>query len=390
MEFTKSTIDEIDDSEITSSVPLPSPSPSLSATDDDDNTTGSISIERKLDDTNPNPITLQRVFKGHKKSVTCLDHCTSNNDIIASGSDDHCVRIWDTRTGKCSKCIMTNDSIDSISFSTKNDNMIYVACGNKLKLYDLRSNDVIISQDSLCLEFTSDINAICINQKGQYLAISDDTGSIIIIDILNDHKIIKRLCRVHSNLVSAISFRYSFNSNISSGGFDCTACTWDINTGRPLSSTNFSRQNIAQSTSIPMINPPFVQSIKYSFSGKVLVCGLGDGTIRLLNPRNSVTVEFVEAHGGTITCMSTIENDHKNLIISGGIDKKVKCWEILEVKERNTKNKKSAGSSYNIVPLWSIDHNEKVNAIIPMYSNTSKKVYVTDIGNNIWEYVITP
>lgn len=332
---------------------------------------------------------LQRSLTGHKKAVTCLSINEKNIDILASGSEDMTVRTWDLRSGKCSKCIMINDTIESISFSINNDHMIYVACAAKLKLYDLRRNEIILKDDSLCLDFSSDINALCLHQKGQYLALSDDTGSITIIDILNDHKIIKRLSRVHSNLVSAISFRHNFNSNISTGGFDCIACTWDFNAGRPISSTNFSRESLTQQTAVPMINPPFVQSILYAYHGKVLVCGLGDGSIRLLNPKDSKTIDFIEAHGGTITSMSILQNNEKNLVFSGGIDKQLKCWEILDATSGSTKKKNTNSfGNYSIVPLWSIDHNEKINAITPICSNQVIKVYVTDIGNNIHEYIV--
>jgi len=333
-------------------------------------------------------IRLQRLFSGHKKAITCLSGNTNNTDIIASGSDDKSVRLWDLRTGKCNKCIINSEPIEAISFSTKSDHMIYVACGNKLKLYDLRSTEIIITDDVLCLDFSSDINALCLHQKGQYLALSDDTDSITIIDTLDDHKIIKRLSRVHTNLISAISFRHNFHYNISTGGFDCIACTWDFNSGRSISSTNFSRESITQNSAIPMINPPFVQSILYAFQGKVLVCGLGDGSIRLLNPNDSKTVEFTEAHGGTITCMSILENNERNFIFSGGIDKQLKCWEILDATSKSSKKKKKGNFSYKLVPLWSTDHNEKINAIIPVCANQTIKVYVTDVGNNIYEYIV--
>lgn len=67
-------------------------------------------------DLKPFPTKLSVVYTGHAARVRCFD-VHHSGQWLASGSDDHSVRIWDVSTGRCIKTFEFQDNIMSISWN---------------------------------------------------------------------------------------------------------------------------------------------------------------------------------------------------------------------------------------------------------------------------------
>jgi WD40 repeat protein len=65
------------------------------------------------------------------------------------------------------------------------------------------------------------------------------------------------------------------------------------------------------------------------FMNDSLISCSSDCTIRIedIQPNSSRKVEFISAHSDFVKRISPIEN-HKNQIVSGGLDRKIKCWDL--------------------------------------------------------------
>jgi WD40 repeat protein len=133
------------------------------------------------------------------------------------------------------------------------------------------------------------------------MAVGDDSGVISLVPIESKtHQPVsvtasgtrvKRLNRVHSNLIGALSFRPN-SKYVSSGGFDCLLCEWDVGFGRPTGTINFASSDMAarivhsampltepSAVSAPFVNPPFVHAISHIFEGRAVVAALGNGMV---------------------------------------------------------------------------------------------------------------
>ena len=59
----------------------------------------------------------QNVRESHSDAVVCVD-CNPQGSLIASGSSDMTVRLWEVRSGKCVQTIQAHsDRISSINFN---------------------------------------------------------------------------------------------------------------------------------------------------------------------------------------------------------------------------------------------------------------------------------
>lgn len=323
------------------------------------------------------------LLKGHQKAINCLDISNKNNSIIGTGSDDKTVRLWDTRSNKAFKCIagVFRDPVEALAFDASMSEYLYCSTTNSFYGFDMRMDKIIFKDPAIFHEHitTEDINAIAVHSKGQYIALSDDSGTVTVVDLSNFSNL-KCLSDFHSTIVGALSFKPNSFKELTTGGFDCKTCIWDFISGRPKSNIDFSKNNLLNANNSnnngnqlsQLFNPPFVQALAYLYQGDVLVCGLGDGTIHLLAPDFSTLSTTVSAHGGMI---SSLHATSDRCFLSAGVDGLVRCWaweSASPVAAKGKKNKKqqkqvseASLSEYpdaGLQALWTVEHGRKINA----------------------------
>ena len=80
-----------------------------------------------------------RKYSGHQCSVLCCIFNTSGN-LIATGSSDESLKVWETRSGKCLLTMPAHsDPVNSVSFSLDNTLLLSASFENMVRLWDVRS-----------------------------------------------------------------------------------------------------------------------------------------------------------------------------------------------------------------------------------------------------------
>jgi WD repeat-containing protein 53 len=219
---------------------------------------------------------LNKVKKsGHKACINCVDGATVERNLLATGSEDQSVRLWDIRTDRAVKCIVKcfEESVEAVKFSPSDESVLYAASGKCLFSFDLRTDGVLITSPSdRSVSCSTDIiSAVAVNPCGTFLAVSDDAGIVTIVDskMLTSYKP-KRL-RGHSNLVNAIAFSPIDATSFVSGGFDHQLCSWD-------DIARLGNEGLDEFSS-KSVNPPFVQSLSFTCNGQAIAVALGDGSV---------------------------------------------------------------------------------------------------------------
>ncbi|KAL1915342.1 uncharacterized protein VTP21DRAFT_6800 [Calcarisporiella thermophila] len=305
---------------------------------------------------------------GHKSSITCLEYLEHPvfGSVLLSGSDDKTCRIWDLNTGKCIKGIFGNGRVNSAKLSPKNPMELYVACGKKIHLYDLRNIECVSSEPMKTFEFSTDeINQIAINEKGKYLGSVDDNGEVKIVD-LETRKIYKQFRKKHENISFCISFRPRRTWEVLTGGFDCCLIQWDFSRGSP---TNIFNMNEDTPSSPQVINPPFIYDLAVSNDGRRVALALGSGSISLLTQEGKAWSEKKLASETRFGPISGVDFVDENTIVNTTQSGLVQVWGLTNeaLKEE-----------------WGVGW--KLNCIAS--SANSGSVYVGGVSEKICEYKI--
>lgn len=171
-------------------------------------------------------------LKGHSKSVTSVA-MSSDGEILASGSEDKTIKLWQLTTGlQIGKLTLGNwfsgDSgcVYAIAISPDGEILVSLSTSGEVKLWNLKSGQEIqrLRGD------TTWIQAIAISPDGETLAAG--SGDTIKLWNLNTGRRL-RLLKGHNSWVRTVAFSPD-GQTLASGSDDTTIKLWQLKTGREL------------------------------------------------------------------------------------------------------------------------------------------------------------
>lgn len=224
---------------------------------------------------------VSKIRARHKETILALE--VNTDGILSSVSEDgHCV-LWATNGEIIQDINVDSDHgstskgsderpLNSVTFNPSNCNEFYISSGRSVLAYDVRKCSSYHGK----FDFNEDeINQLCVNSTGRYLASCDDMGEIKVIDI-QESRLFKTLSRHHDNICSTVQFRHKKSWQLLSAGLDCCIINWDFSSGKPLQVFNTSEHtNDNKKEQTFFVNPPFVHSLSIAQDGKTFATGLG-------------------------------------------------------------------------------------------------------------------
>ncbi|KAL3804671.1 hypothetical protein HJC23_008486 [Cyclotella cryptica] len=276
------------------------------------------------------------------------------------------------------------------------DRTVYLSASNHVYGYDLRyhaspsstrnaSSSEISAKPATCpiirsphfdltnsFQCTDEINQLSFSfQKHNdsnneyHLAAASDSGDVHIckdlpfnysrqqVQTVSSHRILHHADKVSQAITSCSLFRPRVNElQLASCGTDCTVKLWDVKKPRrPMYTVNIKPQTDNQN-STQLCNPPFVHSLSWSPSGRLLLAGLGDGSCVVYRVEGRRLVEVGRlgwdygGHSSAVAavlfpcfglCRNSSYASHKallngtaddRLIISAGNDGKILFWDL--------------------------------------------------------------
>ncbi|KND00909.1 uncharacterized protein SPPG_04009 [Spizellomyces punctatus DAOM BR117] len=294
--------------------------------------------------TPPEIVSPSFILRGHTAPVLCLDLCSkATASKVASGAEDGTARVWDIATAKCVRGLRgleENTEVSSVCFS--GDDLLYVAAGHQVRLFDLRSPGLVLNQSTqIGVSAEDEINHIALNEKRTFLATADDSGHVTVTD-LRTTRVFKRFRQRHENLATCVRFQPNRSWDVWSGGMDSTLIHWDFSKGCPVEQFPFATSE--QSQSAQSVNPPFVHSLEFSPDARLLAAGLGDGSVALLNvsgkknadaerstrkgrSSSALKARLMDGHSWAVSAV-TFPRCERGPLLSGGIDGNIVLWDI--------------------------------------------------------------
>ncbi len=229
---------------------------------------------------------------------------SADDQIIASGSEDKIIYLWNRSTGEIIKTLVGHTyKIRYLEFSPDGKKLISAA-GTQVFVWDLESG----TRRNIPKHFTHVWNARY-NEKGDMIATTTLESTFRIWDAESLEEIY--LFDGHKKSTLAVAFSPD-NSIIVSGSLDNTLCYWDMETKEEIRSITAHGGNI--------------YSVDFSPDGKLLVSTSEDETVKLWDAETGKINRLLSGH--QYAAMFARFSPDSKYLVTGSYDMTAKLWEV--------------------------------------------------------------
>lgn len=274
-------------------------------------------------------ITPQYTLEGHTNTVYIVAW-SPDGKLLASGSRDNKLRIWDTSTGKPQHTISHKNRVFCIAWSPDSR---FLASGARdddktVRLWVRGSGEMRRFEGH-----TSRVHAVAWSPDGKLLASGSNDRTVRLWDPDQTQGEARHILAGHTGAILCMA--WSPNGKfLATGSSDGTIRLWDPDKGALL--------HILKGHSQP------VNTVAWHPKGKLLASGANDGTVRLWNPATPGDAPYIlGGHKDGVLCVAWPPDG--KLLASGAHDATVRLWneegKLLHILEGHTSTVWSAAWS---------------------------------------------
>ncbi|PKY04550.1 WD domain-containing protein, partial [Aspergillus campestris IBT 28561] len=285
---------------------------------------------------------LQQTLEGHTGSVYSVTF-SPNGQLLASGSDDKTVRLWDPATGALQQTLEGHTRlVCSVAFSPNGQLLASSSYDKTVWLWDPATGALQQTLEG----HTSSVSSVAFSPNGQLLASGSDDETVRLWDPATGA--LQQTLEGHTSSVSSVAFSPN-GQLLASGSDDETVRLWDPATGAL-------QQTLEGHTGL-------VYSVAFSPNGQLLASGSHDETVRLWDPATGALQQTLKGHTSSVYSVAFSPNGQ--LLASGSDDETVRLWDpatgaLQQTLEGHTGLVYSVAFSPNGQLLASGSHDETV------------------------------
>jgi WD40 repeat protein/transcriptional regulator with XRE-family HTH domain len=297
-----------------------------------------------------------KVLRGHTQAVCSLSYTSKRNKwtgneianrlpfpILASGSLDALVRLWNVQEGQCFQVLSGHtQAVWSVSFSPNSQLLASGSNDQTIRLWDVCSGECL----KILRGHTGEVRSLVFSSDGQVLASSSNDQTIRLWNVQEGQCF--NILQGHTSWVYAVSL--SPNGQIlASGGFDSLVLLWDFSTGEQLKTLRGHFNGVL--------------CLGFSSDGQTLASGSDDQTIRLWDVQRGECLNTFQGH--TSWVWSVVFSPDGQRIASGSNDQTIRLWDAqtgtcIRILEGHTRGVYSLHFSADGLTLWSGSQDETI------------------------------
>ena len=215
--------------------------------------------------------------------------------LIASGSEDHMVRVWQVATGRLMRRLEGHSSaVNAVAFSPDGSTIASAANDRTVRLWDASSGRLLRTLQGHVYY----VYAVAFDPQGRWLATASWDRTIALWDA-GSGDLVKKL-KGHSAAIRSIDFSRD-GKTLASGSDDQTVRLWSVETGKVLK------------VLVGHTGP--VRAVRFRPDGEWLFSGSMDQTVRMWHLPDGAGVGKLGDCGGPVLSLAVSANGH---ILGGG------------------------------------------------------------------------
>ncbi|WP_051424479.1 WD40 repeat domain-containing protein [Aphanizomenon flos-aquae] len=275
-----------------------------------------------------------RTLESHNKPVNSVSF-NRDASLLASGSEDKTIKFWDVKTGRLIRTLEGhNDIVDSVSFNPDGSLLASGSWDKTIKLWDVKTGKLIRTLEG----HNDSVNSISFNRDGSLLASGNNDSTINFWDVKTGNLI--RTIKNGNDYLHSVNFNQD-GSVLASGGEDKTIKLWDVKTGNLIRTLEGHKD--------------IVDSVIFNPDGSLLASGSWDKTIKLWDVKTGKLIRTLEGHNDIVNSVSF--NRDGSLLASAGENNSIELWDMKMFQEIRTLENHS-----NVVNNISFNQNGSVLA----------------------------
>jgi WD40 repeat protein len=250
-----------------------------------------------------------RTLTGHTLGVWSVSF-SPTGQILASSGMDKTVQIWNAHTGERLQTLTGHTrAVQTVAFSPTNPLLASAGNDSTIRLWNIETGEWLRTLTG----HVSGVIDIAFSPDGNLLA-SCSTDKTVRLWSPNTRKEI-RILEGHTDGVWSVAFN-RLSPLLASSSIDGTVRLWNSNTGELVRIMNSGHNNLAT-------------SVAFCPVGTLLASSSSDGTVQLWNWSNGQHVRSLTGHKGIVTSVTFSQNGA--LLASSGEDKTVRIRRAISL-----------------------------------------------------------
>lgn len=252
-----------------------------------------------------NQARLGETLAGHDSRVMTVA-ASPDGKIIASGSSDRTVRLWNTDTFEHLATLPGHESVVyAVAFSPDGKVIASGSSDKTIKLWDVETKEIIATLEG----HKGDVLAVAFSPDGNTLASASKDDTIALWDLETNEAI--TTLKGHKRDVLTVAFSPD-GKTLASGAQDNTVKLWDLER--------------LEAVSTLLSHDKTVTAIAFSRDGKTLATASDDRTVKLWDVKTKEAIATLRGHSEAVKALA-VSPDGKTLA-SGGDDDAIKLWDM--------------------------------------------------------------
>jgi small GTP-binding protein len=251
---------------------------------------------------------LLHTLEGHKESVYCVAW-SPDGRMLASGSKDFTICLWDGQTGKLLHTLEgLVGIIYNIAWSPDGRMLASGSQDSALCLWDGQTGKLLHTLKGL----TGNIYCVAWSPDGRMLASGSTDKTIGLWD--GRRRKLLHILEGHTGNVNSITWSPD-GRMLASGSQDGTIRLWDRQTGRLLNTLEGHTDSVF--------------CVSFSFDGHFLASKSKDDTVRIWRASSWEVIEIIEAYHSDATTLGLAFHPHTSILATlGEEDKVIRIWDV--------------------------------------------------------------